>query len=613
MPGTSRYLMSCPVRGRRVVPRETRLYIRGGFFCIFKQLFVILHTILSEVELMNLYDFYADLLKEHLSEDMSKEEIQSVIETPKFAHQGDLSFPCFQLAKKKKQSPAAIANELASSLQSPFLLKAEAAGPYVNIFFNGKTTGTEIMNGILSQGDKFGTLSFGEDKVITIDMSSPNIAKPFSMGHLRSTVIGNSIALLAEKCGFKTVKINYIGDWGTQFGKLITAYKKWGDEEKVRANPIPELFSLYKKFHEEAEADPSLNEEGRKAFKLLEDGDSEMTELWTWFKNESLTAFQEIYELLGVSFDSYHGESFYNDKMEAAVELIKEKGLLETSDGAEVVWLDDKGLPPSLIKKSDGATLYATRDIAAALYRKKTYNFSHALYVVGQEQTIHFRQVFAVLEKLGMPWAEEMVHIPFGLFLQGGKKMSTRKGRVILLEEVLKEAIDMALTNIKDKNPDLENAEETARWVGTGAVIFHDLKNDRMNDIEFSLEDMLTFEGETGPYVQYTHARAQSILRKAALQEMNQFTGLEDQESWELIKILNKYPEVIQDAYEKHSPSILAKYILSVSKAFNKYYGKTRILEENEKLNSRLLLVKAVTNILSEGLSLLGIKAPKQM
>ncbi|WP_409252606.1 arginine--tRNA ligase [Bacillus sp. SCS-153A] len=562
---------------------------------------------------MNLYDFYATLLEEQLSEDMTKEEILEVIETPKFAHQGDLSFPCFQLAKKKKQSPAVIASELAGSLSHSFLLKAEAAGPYVNIFFNGKAVGTEIMTSILSQGDQFGRLSLGEGKVITIDMSSPNIAKPFSMGHLRSTVIGNSIALLAEKCGFQTVKINYIGDWGTQFGKLITAYKKWGDEEKVKANPIPELFSLYKKFHEEAEGDPSLNDEGRRAFKLLEDGDPETVELWTWFKNESLTAFEEIYNLLGVEFDSYHGESFYNDKMEAAVELLKEKGLLETSEGAEVVWLDDKGLPPSLIKKSDGATLYATRDISAALYRKKTYGFSQALYVVGQEQTIHFRQVFAVLEKLGMPWAENMVHIPFGLFLQEGKKMSTRKGRVILLEEVLKEAIDMALTNIKEKNPNLENAEETALWVGTGAVIFHDLKNDRMNDIEFSLEDMLTFEGETGPYVQYTHARAQSLLRKSPLQEANDFNGLEDTESWELIKLLNKYPEIIRDAYENYSPSILAKYILAVSKAFNKYYGKTRILEENDTLNSRLIVVKAVTDILSDGLNLLGIKAPKQM
>ncbi|WP_044022805.1 arginine--tRNA ligase [Bacillus sp. SG-1] len=562
---------------------------------------------------MNLYDFYANLLEEYLSGDMTKEEILEVIETPKFTHQGDLSFPCFQLAKKKKQAPTVIASELAASLSHSYLLKAEAAGPYVNIFFDGKTTGTEIMKNILAQGDHYGELSFGEGKVITIDMSSPNIAKPFSMGHLRSTVIGNSIALLAEKCGFETVKINYIGDWGTQFGKLITAYKKWGDEEKVKANPIPELFSLYKKFHEEAEADPALNDEGRKAFKLLEDGDSEVVELWTWFKNESLKAFQEIYDLLGISFDSYHGESFYNDKMEAAVKLIKEKGLLETSDGAEVVWLDDKGLPPSLIKKSDGATLYATRDISAALYRKKTYDFSQALYVVGQEQTIHFRQVFAVLEKLGMPWAEQMVHIPFGLFLQGGKKMSTRKGRVILLEEVLKEAIDMALANIKEKNPNLENAEETARWVGTGAVIFHDLKNDRMNDIEFSLEDMLTFEGETGPYVQYTNARAQSILRNAAAQELNHFTGLDDHESWELIKILNKYPEIIQEAYETYSPSVLAKYILAVSKAFNKYYGKTRILEENVALASRLVLVKTVKDILSDGLGLLGIKAPQQM
>ncbi|MGF2614246.1 arginine--tRNA ligase [Rossellomorea vietnamensis] len=562
---------------------------------------------------MNLYDFYASLLEKHLGEDMSKDEINAVIETPKFSHQGDLSFPCFQLAKKKKQSPAAIAGDLAQSLSSSFLAKAEAAGPYVNIFFNGKATGAEIMKGILSQGDEFGRHYFGKDKVITIDMSSPNIAKPFSMGHLRSTVIGNSIALIAEKCGFETVKINYIGDWGTQFGKLITAYKKWGDENKVKENPIPELFSLYKKFHEEAESDPGLNDQGRKAFKQLEDGDPETVELWTWFKNESLDAFQEIYNLLGVSFDSYHGESFYNDKMEAAVEMIKEKGLLETSEGAEVVRLDDEGLPPSLIKKSDGATLYATRDIAAALYRKKTYDFSHALYVVGQEQTIHFRQLFAVLEKLEMPWADKMVHVPFGLFLQGGKKMSTRKGRVTLLEDVLKEAINMAASNIKEKNPGLENAEETARAVGTGAVIFHDLKNDRMNDVEFSLEDMLTFEGETGPYVQYTHARAQSLLRKAGTQEQKEFAGLEDPESWELIKTLNKYPEVIEEAYKYYSPSVVAKYILSVSKAFNKYYGKTRILEENEELPSRLMLVNSVADILCDGLGLLGIKAPTKM
>ena len=345
---------------------------------------------------MNLLRFYAELLEKHLNESMSKEEIQMVIETPKFSHQGDLSFPCFQLAKLKKQSPVSIANELANVISSPLIAKVEAAGPYVNIFFNGKTAGIEMMESILEKGSSFGTLSFGKDQVISIDMSSPNIAKPFSMGHLRSTVIGNSIALLAEKCGFQTVKINYIGDWGTQFGKLITAYKKWGDESKVKENPIPELFSLYKKFHEEAEKDPSLDDEGRKAFKLLEDGDPETVELWTWFKTESLAAFEEIYNLLGISFDSYQGESFYNDKMGAAVELIKEKGLLETSDGAEVVWLDDKGLPPSLIKKSDGATLYATRDLAAALYRKQTYNFSKALYVVGQEQTIHFRQVFAV-------------------------------------------------------------------------------------------------------------------------------------------------------------------------------------------------------------------------
>ncbi len=475
---------------------------------------------------MDLKAVLADVLKSHVLPSWTKEDIYSLIETPKFSHLGDLAFPCFQLAKERKKAPHLIAQEFADDLHSPFFTRVEAVGPYVNVHFDSALAGKEIVSEILIQGSNYGSHSFGHTKTVVLDMSSPNIAKPFSMGHLRSTVIGNSLAAIAEKCGYTPVKINYIGDWGTQFGKLIVAFKKWGDINKVKENPIAELFTLYKKFHEEAERFPSLEEEGRKAFKLLEDGDVEITELWTWFKEESLEAFKIIYSLLGVEFDSYNGEAFFNDKMEEVVELLQEHHLLETSEGAKVVRLDEEGLPPCLIKKTDGATLYATRDLAAALYRQREYSFNEALYVVGQEQTIHFKQVMLVLKKLGFQWGESMKHIPFGLYLKDGKKMSTRKGRVILLQEVLHEAINMAEKNIKEKNPHLKNASKVAKEVGVGAIIFHDLKNDRLNDIEFSLENMLTFEGETGPYVQYTYARAQSILRKAGVSSPSTFEGL---------------------------------------------------------------------------------------
>lgn len=562
---------------------------------------------------MDLKLIFAQELKTQLLQDWREKELYDLIETPKHSHLGDLAFPCFQLAKTMKKAPAQIAKEMAAEITSPLFTKVEAVGPYINIHFDGAKAGKEIVSGILAKGKDYGTHTFGENRNVVLDMSSPNIAKPFSMGHLRSTVIGNAIATIAEKCGYRTEKINYIGDWGTQFGKLIVAFKKWGDPDQVKENPIAELFILYKKFHEEAELDASLEEEGRKAFKLLEDGDEEITGLWRWFKDESLQAFKTIYSLLGVQFDSYNGEAFFNDKMEEVVTLLQEHHLLEESQGAQVVRMDDGNLPPCLIKKSDGATLYATRDLAAALYRQRQYAFDEALYIVGQEQTIHFQQVMNILKKLGYTWADEMKHIPFGLYLKDGKKMSTRKGRVILLEEVLHEAIKMAEDNIKQKNPDLKDAYRVARDVGVGAIIFHDLKNDRLNDIEFSLEHMLTFEGETGPYIQYTYARAQSLLRKAGQIDPLTFEGLEDAESWDVIKHLRLFPEIIEKSWQHYAPSFVAKYLIATSQSFNRYYAKTKIISDDNQQHSRLALVHAVGIVLAEGLRLLGMKSPAEM
>ncbi|MED1202955.1 arginine--tRNA ligase [Heyndrickxia acidicola] len=560
---------------------------------------------------MDLKAVFAQRLEAVLDGKVDYHEIYPLIEVPKNKDFGDLAFPCFQLAKLDKKPPAQIAEELATQLSSPILSEIHAMGPYVNVSFCSKTIGKDILTAILQAGESYGESDGGIGKTVVLDMSSPNIARPFSMGHLRSTVIGHSLSKIAAKCGYKTVKINHLGDWGTQFGKLIVAYKKWGDKEKVELHPIEELRTLYVKFHEEAEKKPELNEEARAAFKELEQGSEEYLTLWNWFRKESLKAFHEIYDLLGVNFDSYNGEAFFNDKMEKIVCLLGDRGLLEKSEGALVVPLEE-GLPPCLIRKTDGATLYATRDLAAALYRKQEYNFDEMLYVVGQEQTVHFKQITGVLDKLQFKWAHSIKHIPFGLYLKDGKRMSTRKGKVVLLGEVLKEAVDLALANILEKNPDLPDSMEVAKDVGVGAVVFHDLKSDRLNSIEFSLKDMLTFEGETGPYIQYTHARAHSILRKRKEKEYR-FSGLDDKESWEIIKLLNEFPAVIARSYSAYSPSLLAKYLIELSKSFNKYYGKVRIIEEDEDLLSRLSLVKAVADILAEGLQLLGIGAPKEM
>jgi arginyl-tRNA synthetase len=564
---------------------------------------------------MNYKQELAEILFEVLGHEMDVKSIEKLIEKPKNQSLGDLAFPCFALAKVKRKSPNVIAQELSGKIKSPMFEKIEVVGAYLNVFLNKKLVSENTVAEIMEQKDAYGALDIGKNRNVTIDLSSPNIAKPFSMGHLRSTVIGNALAFIVEKCGFTAIRINHIGDWGTQFGKLITAYKLWGDKEKVKQNPIKELLTLYVKFHDEAERDPSLVDQGRSWFKRLEDGDEDALSLWQWFRDESLKEFSKTYKLMNVQFDSFAGEAFYNDKMDRVVQLLEDNQLLVESDHAQVVELSEEGLPPCLIKKSDGATLYATRDLAAALYRKENYDFDLSLYVVGNEQSLHFKQLISVLGKLGYQWAKNMVHIPFGMMLKEGKKMSTRKGKVVLLDEVLNESISMARDNIEEKNPNLKSKEAVAKQVGVGAVIFHDLKNYRMNDIEFSLVEMLRFEGETGPYVQYTYARGCSILRKAnwKIDHTEQISSQSWEKEWKVISLLTEFTNAITRAYEQFDPSQIAKYIIDLAQAFNKYYGEVKILEENAEQQARLALVYSVTIVLKEGLRLLGIEAPEEM
>ncbi|QHJ70972.1 arginine--tRNA ligase [Planococcus halotolerans] len=563
---------------------------------------------------MDYNKLFAEEIVKNTDGALSLESIMGLVEKPKFDGQGDLAFPCFSLAKIHGKAPHLIAGELAGRIKHTVFENIVAVGPYVNCFLKKSVVSKDTLQTILEERAAYGVSDIGQGRNITIDFSSPNIAKPFSMGHLRSTVIGNSLAKIVEKVGYKAVGINHLGDWGTQFGKLIVAYKKWGDDAAVKENPIPELLALYIKFHEEAKDDPGLEDDARKWFWQLENGDLEAEELWTWFKDESLKEFSKIYELLEVDFDSYAGEAFYNDKMAATIELLKSKELLTESQGAEVVDLTEEGLPPFLIRKSDGATLYGTRDLTAALYRKENYHFAKSLYVVGQEQTLHFRQLKLVLKKMGYDWSDNMEHIPFGFILKDGKKMSTRKGKVVLLDQVLKDVIELAEKNIEERNPALANKAETARMVGVGAVIFHDLKTERQNNVEFSLEAMLRFEGTTGPYVQYTHARACSILRKSGMTaEEITAVGLDDSYSWEVIKDLIAFPEMIQKSFEQSEPSVIARYAIELAQDFNKYYSHVKVLEDDEHLEGRLALVFSVTVVLKESLRLLGIHAPDEM
>ena len=545
---------------------------------------------------------------------LDQDAILNLLEQPKSSDLGDIAFPAFSLAKVERKAPQAIAADIAEKIDQSAFEKVVATGPYVNFFLDKSRISDQVIKSVIEAGADYGQQDEGHGQNITIDLSSPNIAKPFSVGHLRSTVIGDALSNIFRKMGYNTIKINHLGDWGKQFGLLMVAYKKWGSKEAVEANPIDELLKLYVRINAEIENDPELDEEGRKWFKKLEDGDPEATELWQWFRDESLVEFNRIYKLLGVEFDSLNGEAFYNDKMDEAVQILEDKGLLKESKGASIVELDDVNLPPAMIKKSDGATLYITRDIATAIYRARTYNFVKNIYAVGQEQSNHFRQLKAVLKKMGFDWSDDMVHVDFGLVTKNRQKLSTRKGNIILLEPTLQEAISRAKAQIEEKNPELENKEEVAHAVGVGAVKFYDLKTDRRNGYDFDLEAMVSFEGETGPYVQYAYARIQSILRKANFTPSTDATySLSDPESWEIIKLLQDFSRVVKRAAENYDPSLIAKYAINLAQAFNKYYAHTRILDESPERESRLALSYSTAVVLKEALRLLGVDAPEKM
>ncbi|MDF0479270.1 arginine--tRNA ligase [Vagococcus sp. PNs007] len=563
---------------------------------------------------MNERNVVATALNQALSEHLSVDDILNLLENPKTAQHGDVAFPVFSLAKVMRKAPQAIAAEIVENIPTEAFEKVEVVGPYINFFLDKRLVSNDTLQAILKEDANYGNTTIGEGRKVPIDMSSPNIAKPMSMGHLRSTVIGNSLAKIMDKIGYESIRINHLGDWGTQFGKLMVAYKKWGSEEAVKAAPIQELLRLYVKFHEDAETDSSLEDEGRAWFKKLEDGDEEATNLWTWFREESLKEFQHVYDLLGITFDSLNGEAFYNDKMQPVIDVLQEKNLLVSSQGADIVDLEKYDLNPALIRKSDGATLYMTRDLAAAFYRKENYDFAQSIYVVGNEQSIHFKQLKAVLNELGFDWANDIHHVPFGLITKDGKKLSTRKGKIVLLEEVLNEAISLAKAQIEAKNPDLANKDQVAHQVGVGAVIFHDLKNDRLNNFDFSLEEVVRFEGETGPYVQYTHTRCASILRKTNFEAQEGADySLGDTESWEVIKLLQAFPATVVRASEKYEPSVIAKHAIQLAQAFNKYYAHTKIVNDDSEQQARLALVHAVKVVLKEDLRLLGLEAPEEM
>ncbi|HEL2720871.1 TPA: arginine--tRNA ligase [Streptococcus suis] len=542
------------------------------------------------------------------------EAIYNLLEKPKSSEMGDIAFPAFSLAKVERKAPQAIAADIVEKLDTTGFENVVATGPYVNFFLDKAAISHQVLTDVITEKDQYGKLNIGQGRNVTIDMSSPNIAKPFSVGHLRSTVIGDALANIHEKLGYKPIRINHLGDWGKQFGMLIVAYKLWGDKAAVEADPISELLKLYVRINAEAEEKPELDDEARQWFKKLEDGDPEAHELWQWFRDESLVEFNRIYDKLDVTFDSYNGEAFYNDKMDEGIQILEEKGLLQESKGAKIVDLESYNLPPALIMKTDGATLYITRDMATAMYRKRTYDFVKSIYVVGHEQINHFKQLKAVLKEMDFDWSDDMIHITFGLVTKDKKKLSTRKGNIILLEPTLDEAISRALTQIEAKNPDLENKEEVAHAVGVGAVKFYDLKTDRDNGYDFDLEAMVSFEGETGPYVQYAYARIQSILRKANfVPNAENDYKLADTESWEIIKHIQNFSAVVERAGDKFDPSLIAKYAINLAQAFNKYYAHTRILDESPERDSRLALAYATGLVLKEALRLLGVKAPEKM
>ena len=537
------------------------------------------------------------------------------IETPPNPELGDFAFPCFRLAKSLRKAPASIAAELSAALSLPDgFEKAVAAGPYINFFVNKAANAKNVLESVLREGARYGGRDIGRGRNVCIDFSSINIAKPFHIGHLRSTVIGNALYRIYEHEGYNCVGINHLGDWGTQFGKMIYAFLHWGSREEVEREGVSALVKLYVRFHEEAERDPSLDDEARKWFKRMEDGDEEALSLYRWMKELTLAEANRVYERLDIHFDSYAGESFYNDKMDRVITELDEKGLLKLDQGARIVDLGEYKMPPCIILRADGATLYATRDIAAALYRKDTYDFAKSLYVVAYQQDLHFRQWFKVVELMGYDWAKDLHHVNFGMVSVKDGTLSTRHGKVIYLADVLKKAVEKTAEVMAEKSPELTNRDEVAEQVGIGAVIWNGLYNGRIKDIVFDWDTVLNFDGETGPYAQYTYARACSVLRKAVPEGEIDFTKLTDASASAVIAAIAAFPDAVEEAMNKNEPYLVSRAVIEICAAFNRFYYDAHILDEDAATrNARLYLTKCAASVIKTGLGLVGLKAPERM
>lgn len=557
---------------------------------------------------------------------VSRETVQELLEVPPEESMGDFALPCHSFARTLHRNPSLIAGEVSAALlphaEELGIEKIETVKGYCNFFLNRERYVKSCMEQ-LTQED-FGIKKSGTGKTICMDYSSPNVAKNFHVGHLRTTIIGNSLYKIFEKLGYHVVRINYLGDWGTQFGKLITAYVKWSSREAVEEKGIEELLRIYVKFHEEAEHSPELAEEARAWFLRMEQNDGEALRYWRWFLEISMVEFDRVYKLLGVSFDSWSGESAYRDKVPALAKELEKKGLLKISQGAQVIDLSVFDMPPCLITKSDGGSIYHSRDMAAAIDRKEMYDFDKCLYVTGLEQSLHFKQIFQALKLMGYEWADNMVHVPYGLVSMEGEKLSSRNGNIVYAEELLKEAVGRALQAIQEKNPDLADKESAAQMVGVGAVIFHDLFHQRIKNVSFSWEEALSFEGTTGPYVQYTYARAKSILRKSRESSFAEEYARENVEieynvltsgaDFELVKVLQGYAEAVARAAQRYEPSIVARFVLSVAAVFNRFYHECPILQAGEhKRRARLALTELTRRVILDGCGLLGMKCPEEM